>query len=52
MTAGRIIDALQCGHFNRDSFLALRAGGYSAVTPTQPASKGAGNRAISCQSPR
>lgn len=29
-----IIDALQCGHFNRESFEALRRGGYSAVTPT------------------
>jgi microsomal dipeptidase-like Zn-dependent dipeptidase len=29
-----IIDALQCGHFNRESFEALKRGGYSAVTPT------------------
>lgn len=29
-----IIDALQCGHFDRGSFEALRRGGYSAVTPT------------------
>lgn len=34
MNSDRIIDALQCGHFERESFLALRAGGYSAVTPT------------------
>src|SRR5688572_26758178 len=29
-----IIDALQCGHFNRESFEALRQGRYNAVTPT------------------
>lgn len=29
-----LIDALQCGHFDRDIFTLLKAGGYTAVTPT------------------
>jgi membrane dipeptidase len=29
-----LIDALQCGEFDRDVFLSLQAGGYTCVTPT------------------
>jgi microsomal dipeptidase-like Zn-dependent dipeptidase len=29
-----LIDALQCGHFNREVFEDLRANGYTCVTPT------------------